>query len=484
MAAIGGIPVFIVYSMLSSVMPRTGGDYVFQSRATHPALGFTIVGGGYIFFMFGWFVYPAWYLASSSLTPLLGWLGETYGNPVFMGVASWFMTADGLVLAGTLMNVLAFIVIIMGLRAYVRLQYLIMATNFVAWVIMMALFATNTPTTFTTSLDSYALKFLGESNFVEKVISEASSIGYYPKPAFSWHSTLSIMALFWMLQMWNAYAVCQLGEIRGAENFKLNLRYTLGASWLNVFIVCTLLAVFFNTVTEDFWTALCSLGYEGILTLTIAGQAFNIPALSMILTSNPILIGLITLGFALHSFQIAYNAQLGGTRVTFAATFDRLLPSGLARVYARFTSPIGAALMFAIGGELAILIYNYVRDAWTYILSIAFTSVLIPLFTTVAGIVFPYRSSTKEIYKTSPISKYRVGNVPAISVVGVLGLIFQLICMYFYLTVEAFGIIYFPSVAVIIGAYVAFAIWFYAAKWYRSRQGIDVDLAYRQIPPA
>jgi len=39
-------------------------------------------------------------------------------------------------------------------------------------------------------------------------------------------------------------------------------------------------------------------------------------------------------------------------------------------------------------------------------------------------------------------------------------------------------------VAVIIGAYVAFAIWFYAAKWYRSRQGIDVDLAYRQIPPA
>jgi len=274
-----------------------------------------------------------------------------------------------------------------------------------------------------------------------------------------------------------------LGEIKEASDLKKNLFYTLGASWLNVFMVCTLLAVFFRTATEDFWVAQSKVTYEGTLVLTIAGQVFNIPSLSMILTSNPIIIGLIALGFGLASFQIAYNAQLGGTRVTFATTFDRLLPSRLAHVSMRFHSPTMAALMLAIGGELSILIFNYFPAAWTYMLSVYFVAILIPLFTTVAGILFPYRSATKEIYRLSPISKYKLGSLPAISVIGILGLIFVLTCMYFYLTVPAFGIVSVPSLTIIMGVYIGFIIWYYAARWYRSRQGIDIDLAYKTIPP-
>ena len=39
-AALLGLPGAFLYAMLSQTMPRSGGDYVFNSRALHPSIGF------------------------------------------------------------------------------------------------------------------------------------------------------------------------------------------------------------------------------------------------------------------------------------------------------------------------------------------------------------------------------------------------------------------------------------------------------------
>jgi amino acid transporter len=39
-AAALGLPGAFLYAMLSRIMPRTGGDYVFNSRSLHPSIGF------------------------------------------------------------------------------------------------------------------------------------------------------------------------------------------------------------------------------------------------------------------------------------------------------------------------------------------------------------------------------------------------------------------------------------------------------------
>src|SRR5271165_3553465 len=78
--AISAIPFYLATSMLSSAMPRAGGDYVWQSRVLHPSIGFAST-------FSAWTVWQ-WYFASFlgvvmttiGYQPLFALLGLTNAN--------------------------------------------------------------------------------------------------------------------------------------------------------------------------------------------------------------------------------------------------------------------------------------------------------------------------------------------------------------------------------------------------------------------
>jgi amino acid transporter len=165
----------------------------------------------------------------------------------------------------------------------------------------------------------------------------------------------------------------------------------------------------------------------------------------------------------------------------FAWSFDRIMPERLCYVDQRTRSPaiaIGIVTLLAIGSTAI-----YAFTDWFSAISVLLGLSLTLLVTAVGGIVLPYRQ--RAMVENSPYGR-RVLGLPLVTLVALIALV-------------GFGL----GVAVILwdpgsgaslsanpgklwlalGIYaLAFAIYF-GSQAVRRRQGIDLTLAYRELPP-
>ena len=65
---------------MATAMPRSGGDYVFQSRVLGGAVGFPIVMSGFVIWIVQWVALAGWLFATLGVAPLFMGLGYYYKN--------------------------------------------------------------------------------------------------------------------------------------------------------------------------------------------------------------------------------------------------------------------------------------------------------------------------------------------------------------------------------------------------------------------
>src|SRR6202171_1532920 len=105
----------ITYAMLVSVMPRTGGDYAWQSRVLGGGLGFVLSITGWWFTLFLWAPIYANILVVQFFSPLAYTLG-------WSGVATFFTSKTGIFVSCLIVLAFVSVVVTLGMEGYAKIQ--------------------------------------------------------------------------------------------------------------------------------------------------------------------------------------------------------------------------------------------------------------------------------------------------------------------------------------------------------------------------
>src|SRR5438046_2147345 len=377
----------VVYAGLASAMPRTGGDYVFQSRTLRPWFGFATVAMMIITFFLQWQALGGWLVSVLGVYPLLTGLGVMTGNHTLVDWGAWYLVGWGPTIVTMVSSTIAALVLIKSFRWFVQL-----------------------------------ITFGG--GVVSRIM----------------------------------MAVLGLVVVR-----------TVDQNWLSA-------------------AAYAAGAYNPAIPAPAIPPWFS--SLAIMLTDSPILLFLMIIGIMLNAIQVFFNVIVGWTRVAVAMTIDRVLPKFVSHVSPRTNTPVYAHVIFLILVELVCAyVYNLVPHYQLYTLAVPAGATVMYIGTALGGAVFPW--TRKEVYRTAPISKYKVGPIPVITICGVIAAAFSATMLYFFLTVPFLVNVDFSNLGysgnlflyVVVAIFFGWVAYYFVRRAYLRLIGLDLDLAYKEVPP-
>jgi hypothetical protein len=99
-----------------------------------------------------------------------------------------------------------------------------------------------------------------------------------------------------------------------------------------------------------------------------------------------------------------------------------------------------------------------------------------------AAALFPF--TAKSIFERSPgFVRKKIGPLPVVSLLGGIGFVVIVAVFCLMATMPAAGGLLEIFVVLIVLLYGVGALLYYISRWYRKRNGINLDLAYKEIPP-
>ena len=480
LAMIFEIPIALSYVWLSTALPRSGGDYVFQSRVFGGGIGFSVVMSGFVIWILQWVALSGWLLSYLGFASLFLGLGGTMGNPTLTSIGVWFTTPWAIIIVSVLNALLAMLLLVSGFKNYVKFQYVMWYATLLSFGLMLYLFFTATPEAFAQKLDAFVVASGGAPNFYETALAAAKAANIDLNPPFSLLATVLVAPIAWTSLQWATYSAQQNGEIKGARSFQNQLVIILGSLIATGLLLAILAAAFEHAIGTDF-LYVAGAGYWAGLEQGKFNGVFLWPNIvANALAGNPIIVVIIALGYILNAFQIVNNCYIGMTRVMVAMSLDRLLPEWVSRVSDRLHTPVNAHLAYFLASIPVILVYN-LWGQWTALtLGVTFACGYVFVVTALAGALMPYRA--KALYDASPGAAYKLGNIPLVTIFGFIGAIVGGVMVLMFMFYSALGLTSILAYQVVFGVLAVSIIWYFLAKMIQRSRGINVDFAFKEIP--
>ncbi|MEP0804815.1 MAG: APC family permease [Chloroflexota bacterium] len=476
----------IVYAGLIAVMPRSGGDYVWQSRILGGAVGFILAVTGWWFILWLWVPLYGDMFRHIVLVPILGILGAK-------DAALWFAGTDhGAFVASLITLAVVSVFIALGMKTYAKIQKYSFYGGVLGLFIVIVLLLTGSNAAFKAGLDANAAAMFGaQPGVYDATVALGTEAGAITPFAGGGLSLAVFLVLPYMVffNLWPNWGATLYGEVRGATDFKRNIAGMGWALGITTLLAVILLYAISRTIGWDFYVQAGAAWWNYVWGYTETPPALPVwpyPALfAAFLTSNRLLQLIVVVLMSLWWFGWSGTVFLSSTRVIFAAAFDRLLPEKVAEVDERTGTPIYALLLMVIPSVLVAFLFSYnIANFQTLTLCSTLVIAVTYLGTTISAIVLPYVKP--DLYKASPIAKYNVLGIPLITVAGVIFGGFLVFLLYEWILdpngLYGIGISNTSSVIYMLSMYVLAAVIYFGFKSARKRQGIDMDKVQAEIP--
>lgn len=475
----------VVYAALISVMPRSGGDYVWQSRILGGAVGFILAVTGWWFILWLWVPLYGDMFRHIVLVPLLGVLGAKETALWFAGTQNGAFTASLITLG------IVSLFIVLGMKTYARIQKFSFYGGMLGLLIVIVLLLTGSPEAFKAGLESNAASMFGTgAGLYDQTVSLGTEAGAItPFAGGSLALVFLVIPYMVFFNLWPNWGATLYGEVRGATDFKRNMAGMGSALGITTLLGIVLLYAIRNTIGWDFYVQAGAAWWNyawGFTDVTPALPVWPYPALlASFLTTNKLVQFLVVALMSLWWFGWCATVFLSSTRVIFAAAFDRLLPESVAKLDERTGTPVNALLLMVVPSVVVAYLFNYnLLNFQTLTLCSTLVIAVTFLGTTISAIVLPY--TKPDLYRSSPIAKYNVLGIPLITVAGVIFGGFLVYLLYQWIfdpnLLYGIGISNTNSILYMLGNYVLAAVIYFSFKAYRKSKGIDLGKVQAEIP--
>jgi amino acid transporter len=473
LAAVGMAFIAATFYFWSVIFPRSGGIYVSLSRTTKPSIAFVCsLLETVVLLYYG--ALAASLIVTVGLSSLFATVGGVSNSPRLESWAGSVAKPAGVFWIGSFLLVLAGALLVSGTRRYFQVQKVLFVIATLGTLVLVGVMILGSRDTFRTNLSSIA-----GLNY-DKVVASAKGSGYAHK-GFDFGTTVKF--LIWpLLPLLGAVQSIGIGgevkRIRRTQLFGM-----LGA----VIGTGVLIALFAGLASRAFgdtfqgaiaWNSVAGGSTEGTI-----GAAPWFTVLAGILSGNSVIAAIVMATFAAWIWfwipaELAY-----ATRSMIAWSFDRIAPEKLGHVSRRFHTPTVAIGLSTAGAIAFMWLIAYRNFALLTLIEII---VVVWGLAALSAVIFPW--ARRSFFESSPASAWRLFGIPVMALTGIVSVAFF---------VFAFVLLWRDPIAagrmvdlhhttrefwITVGVGIFGVVWYTGMKMYRRSQGIDIGLAFRQIP--
>lgn len=471
----------LIFSGLTAVMPKTGGDYVFTSRIIKP--------------FWGWLESWTFVWASIALIGFEITLNATNWHLTFRimelslkggpwgGIAAWMGSHSGGLLVGIAVSLLILLICIAPARRFHKIITGIAIGSTICYLLMIALSFGLSQSAFVHGLAAHGYTIQG----VEHAAAKAGWV--YGTAGFTTFFAILTIVLFQFIGF--QYSAYMAGELRG------NLKKTVSTSILIALLFAVILNALYPYILQHAFGGPKFLSAWAYLSLgssaaTPLGEIPYVPLMATLIQPHlwPLWV-LVSLGALAFNFLLCPVYTVVIARIVLAWALDRQVPEWFSAVDERTHIPLRATVITVFIGFIfyvaSVFGFSPATTAWYSVLLAIFTWVFPGLNAILIGKRRP------DLAANMPYRERTLG-LPAMTWFGILWLIFIVptyLVAFFWPVIQQFIQTPGTIVAYASNSGIGFALLlilvgiaiYYIVKAQNSRSGIDTRLLFQQLPP-